>query len=302
MTVRRPPIPAMLVAAVLAVACGEAEIPLAVDNFADRANDTQHIYDELTPAERNCIFSGEAKLDADLIVTGTGPLADAERTRAVQNSLDCVDDPASWEGWVALQSEAFAAGVGMGVELDAEEGRCLVAYLLDNTSDPARMFAVGDSQADFLIAADAIDACFDDENLSLLYGETVAYDDYGDDASLDLLHDGCRAGDAASCDLLFLLSGADTGYESIAASCGETVAAGGALCTAIEVDRSGYAVPGDPAYADLRDECASGDGVACDLYFRLAEIGSPEEEFGLTCGGAFPTGALPDCRTVLGDP
>ena len=36
---------------------------------------------------------------------------------------------------------------------------------------------------------------------------------------------------------------------------------------------------------DLRDSCASGDMAACDDLYRTSDVGSDEEEFGLTCGG-----------------
>ena len=48
----------------------------------------------------------------------------------------------------------------------------------------------------------------------------------------------------------------------------------------------------DPALDALWDACAAGDGEACDdLYFQ-SPIGSEYEEFGDTCGGRFPPGAV----------
>jgi len=51
--------------------------------------------------------------------------------------------------------------------------------------------------------------------------ETEPYT-YGDDPDLDLLWDGCAAGNAAACDQLYVASPASSAYEQFGATCGGT--------------------------------------------------------------------------------
>ncbi len=56
---------------------------------------------------------------------------------------------------------------------------------------------------------------------------------------------------------------------------------------------------GDPALDALAQECFDGSGTACDDLFFQTEAGSPEKDYGNTCGGRFD--ASPGlCSTAIG--
>lgn len=59
-------------------------------------------------------------------------------------------------------------------------------------------------------------ATFDPANPGVL----ATVDDYGDDPELDVLWDGCEAGDLLDCDDLYFQSPIDSGYEAYGATCG----------------------------------------------------------------------------------
>jgi hypothetical protein len=44
----------------------------------------------------------------------------------------------------------------------------------------------------------------------------------------------------------------------------------------------------DPYFDGLWDDCAAGDGQACDTLFQESPVDSEYEEFGASCGGRFP--------------
>lgn len=277
-------------------------MPVAVDDFTSRVSETQHVYAELTEEERSCVFRREAEeLDVDLIINGIGAAADDERAQAARIGLECVEDPSSWDGWIQVQADSFAAGIGQGVEFGDDEGKCLVVYALENSSDPARLFAVGDRPSDIDILLEGANRCLTEQNLALLYGEETAFLAYGDDRALDTLYDSCGNGDDASCDLLYLLSGAGSEYAAYAETCGETGELGGEWCTGLAVDSEGFAVESSAAFVAVRQACIDGDPVSCDLVYTMAAFGSEAESFGFTCGERFPLGANPNCRTSMAD-
>ena len=296
---------ATILVGLVAASCGETPIDLpdsaAANDFSDRVGENQFIYEELSERERDCIFEREAdEIDLSLLVTWFGAAADAERTKAVQIGLDCVDEPAEWDGWVQFQADQLEVGLGQGIEMSTSEGSCVIAYALENAQNPARLFAVGDDMGDIERLVESLEECLSERNLSLFYGTEVVFDDYGDDPSLDALYEACDDGEMVSCDLLYALSGVDTGYEAFAESCG-----GGSpvsdLCTGIELSSKGSPVFGDARYGQLRDDCGAGDGVSCDLLFNISDFGSDLEDFGFSCGERLPLGGNPDCRTSMAD-
>ncbi|MFQ5557678.1 MAG: hypothetical protein ACE5GB_09270 [Acidimicrobiales bacterium] len=123
---------------------------------------------------------------------------------------------------------------------------------------------------------------------------------YGDDPDLDALYDECAAGDSAACDELYLTSPIESEYERFGLTCGDTVASEiGGYCEA-----GGPPLTyGDDAFLDgLQDDCAAGDGAACDDLWAFSLIGSDYESFAATCGGRVPDsgGAHPDCTNAIG--
>ncbi|WP_298806308.1 hypothetical protein [uncultured Pseudokineococcus sp.] len=130
---------------------------------------------------------------------------------------------------------------------------------------------------------------------------------YGDNPVLDALWDDCEAGDGLACDDLFDSSGFGTAYETFGLTCGKrfTEASAPEWCedeldgaTRVRDD----ARPADDAVLDrLRDGCAEGDGVDCDELYALAEEGSDDERFGVTCGERYSELRAPDfCAEALG--
>lgn len=55
----------------------------------------------------------------------------------------------------------------------------------------------------------------------------------------------------------------------------------------------------DPELEALAEDCHDGDGEACDTLFFQADVDSPEEEYGNTCGGRFDE-SPGLCATALG--
>lgn len=64
-----------------------------------------------------------------------------------------------------------------------------------------------------------------------------------------------------------------------------TTPAGGAPPVAGEADQPPSIA--DPELATLAQDCFDGSGTACDELFFDTEVGTPEEEYGNTCGGRF---------------
>ncbi len=147
----------------------------------------------------------------------------------------------------------------------------------------------------------AFEACLTETNLALIHGEAVAFDNYGDDPRLDLLHDECGAGGERVCDLLYFVSSVGSGYEAFAADCGGRVPTSAEFCSdAVLFDEFGQPVTGHPGTIALEADCLSGDATACDLLFWIMPVGSDLEALGYSCGGILPLGGVPDCRTSLG--
>jgi hypothetical protein len=55
---------------------------------------------------------------------------------------------------------------------------------------------------------------------------------------------------------------------------------------------------GDEAIDAMLQECADGNGVACDQAYALTEVGSDAEAFADTCGGTEDAGSI--CASILG--
>lgn len=151
----------------------------------------------------------------------------------------------------------------------------------------------------------------DDWGQGLPAPEDAAPNAYGDDASLDALHDACGAGDMVACDDLYWNSPYGSPYEQFATTCGDTETeptfGGCALPDALpdeDVTPEESDVPDEPDVVDepempdepmvygddsdldaLYDACSAGDMVACDNLYLTAPVGSEYEEFGMTCGG-----------------
>jgi len=137
---------------------------------------------------------------------------------------------------------------------------------------------------------------------------TIEGGNHGDDPALDALWASCEDGDMAACDELYMASPFDSEYELFGDTCGERKEAGtDVLCVVTfgdgtetdtdadtDTDTSGepFTYGDDPALDALWEACEGGDGAACDDLFWEAPAGSEYEDFGYTCGGREPDGAV----------
>jgi len=131
------------------------------------------------------------------------------------------------------------------------------------------------------------------ENLSL-QGEDLGYSFYGDDPTLDELHDGCAAGSLADCDMLFLVSDFGSEYENMAVSCGGLVD---------EVDPTETCMIALQDFSEgeaLARQCDSGFFIACDAYFIVTVVGSEEEALAASCGGIRESNVTTPCWIAYG--
>ncbi|MEO1062237.1 MAG: hypothetical protein AAFZ07_12525 [Actinomycetota bacterium] len=106
---------------------------------------------------------------------------------------------------------------------------------------------------------------------------------YGDDAALDLLWDECAAGLSDSCDELYFVSPIGSEYEDFGSTCGQTRTATLGGCSLID-EGAAFGYGDDPVLDALWDDCANGDGAACDDLYFDSPLGSAYETFGETCG------------------
>lgn len=150
-------------------------------------------------------------------------------------------------------------------------------------------------------------------------GDPTAPEGLGDDPDYQPLAEACFAGDLAACDDLYVNSPIGSDYEAYAQSCGGRLAPQDAVnggCAerfgdpgAGDDPGDGPAVlepqpppsPSDPAFQPLVDACFGGDMQACDDAYIESDIGSPEEAYGLSCGGRRPdTDTVQSCAIQFG--
>ena len=94
-----------------------------------------------------------------------------------------------------------------------------------------------------------------------------------DQETLDEQYRLCADGDMQACDDLYFNAPFDSEEEAFAKRCGNTAETEfGGNCANLNTD--------------YRSDCAAGDMEACDFLFFLSDVGSDDEEFGRTCGGA----------------
>ena len=102
---------------------------------------------------------------------------------------------------------------------------------------------------------------------------------YGSDPTRDMLHDACEGGSMPDCDMLYLLSEANSEYGEQAVTCG-------GRNEPIEDDTTCMVEYEDLAgFDELARQCESGFLVACDALYVVAPLRSPDEALAATCGG-----------------
>lgn len=149
--------------------------------------------------------------------------------------------------------------------------------------------APGDLEEQFDLVSEAVEAVVD---LDAEAVEDIDQDDLDDaaDAINDLTQEECDVDldidlDLPDPDELVEESEGDTGADG-AGTTDDTTGGGG----------------GSGEFDELIDDCGAGDMAACDELFQVTPVGSPEEEFGATCGGLVPVDeAVPgQCEAQFG--
>lgn len=239
----------------------------------------------------------EEDLDVEALVFEGGDAAVA----ILDVVLGCIDAPGEHEGLIRLVKAGMEGG-GMP-DLTDEEVGCLLEEVVERSDDPARTIGAMSQQEDLDLVLDAAERCFRAETYAEMSGaEGTGPQAYGDDERFDRMYDDCEAGDDRVCDLLYLQVSTGSDYEELAASCAGRSPEADTYCSAdVATDEEGFADPDAPGTRALEQDCRDGDLTACDLLYRIAPLGSDLEDLGYTCGGQLPVGALPDCRTRLGD-
>ncbi len=265
------------------------------DRFVEQVGDDFDTDQQLSGDEIACLDDSEVSPSS--LFGGT--MGRAETERLIGLFFECIDDPASFDPLVAGIVGSLELSIGNGLDIAADEGRCLLRRIMATAPDPAR--ALGNpSPQDVDRFVDAAQECLSADAFAALTGQS-GFTSYGDDPQLDALYDECDGGDDRACDLLYFRSAIGSEYEDLALDCAGRVPASDTSCSVdAELDpATGYLDPDGDGAAALVADCEAGDLLACDLLYSLAPVGSDVEQIGTTCGGRLNVPAVPDCRTVL---
>ncbi|MCC5952731.1 MAG: hypothetical protein JJU45_11615 [Acidimicrobiia bacterium] len=125
---------------------------------------------------------------------------------------------------------------------------------------------------------------------------------FGDNIYLDLLWAACEVGDVQGCNALYVVSALGSDYETFGFTCGERVDEGdmeGCLELLGPSNIVAAQTFGDDEFLDaLWLDCDAGDGVACELMYRISGEGSDYESLGATCGNRVPDTRPADCSSI----
>lgn len=294
----------LILALTLVVGCStlSEEEQARVDAAQEQAEEFGNTGDplaDLSDEQRQCFDEGTSDLDVAEVVADASTSGDAARAELYRVLIDCVPDITEVDSLQTTLTNNFSAGIG--VEISAAEGRCIVGYIVDNSSDPGRTIGDGSAVEDAEVAAAGIQECLTPENLDAVFGAAgTGPQSYGDDEYLDALYDECADGSDEACDLLFVDSVEGSEYRALAQDCARR-GNGIDWCTdGMEANEFGAMSAPAALVSRLFDECDTGNMTSCDLLDVSAELGSPEGAFGSTCGERIVGAALPNCRTRFG--
>jgi hypothetical protein len=154
--------------------------------------------------------------------------ADAEAAQAdAEAALDEQQQRA--DDYEAAAADFLAISFGEGLGLDEEDAQCVGQGLVDSMGPDALASLASAAQAATPgsdVAAFGVELMRVAEDCGI---DPEAFDDepsasdafaYGDDPALDALYDQCAAGDAVSCDTLYVESPQGSEYEQFAGTCG----------------------------------------------------------------------------------
>lgn len=317
---RRPAVGLLCCIALSAAACSAApdsmqaaldEAPRSTDpaDYRDEVLETldeartRPPLDDAAPDDLDCVIDTmiDAGLDPDdLFLDTTEQEEIASRAEAHSRIIyGCIPDLHGLDSWVEFQAGAFAVGAGTEMRISIDEMRCMLDEVWESSHDPIRTLSRADDPGDVDLILAAVDRCFTQENIDLLYDGQGA--DRGDHDDLDALDDACKAGDDRACDLLYIVATPGGSYEATAVDCaGRGVELNGSCSPELRLDEDLTAADDDPGVVALSADCLDGDWLACDLLFQISRAGSTSEHLAYTCGNRIGLGGLPNCRTRLG--
>jgi len=299
--------------AMLAAACG-----------SDSSTSTSAL-DELTAGEAACYNAEFDRLGLDMdeiLSTAVAELSDSERQASLDIAAACegadgvldtdadTTDGTSYDDLSPLE-QAFVDGMTEAGVSEAA-GICVLGALQDDgfTIEELAGFGLSGEEPPMEMMS-AIFSCGDElfEDLEDFsdFGEFDSdVNTYGDDATLDALWDACEQGDGQACDDLYFQSPLGSEYESFGDTCGGQVLDSPVFSCVDELSDTDGGEPvaggsyGDDAGLDaLWDDCAAGDGWACDDLFFDSPFDSEYELFGDTCGEQATAGTV-YCAVFLG--
>lgn len=292
---------ALAVTMLALAACGSgrsAEEQVAIQQAMDRSGWTR----DLPREQRDCVEERlrDSDLDPERVVLDAS--ATDDREQVAQHLLDCVPRLYEVDSFVQMITDSFEQSLPGNVQIPLSEGRCFVRRVIEGSDRPARMLSAFDRPEDADLALESMEWCFGPDTMAAITGTGPdSPTTYGDDPTLDDLHDECVDGDDRACDLLFWLAPEIGEYADTANDCGGRGLGDRVSCSPEgTVDASGVAPEDSVGAQQLRRDCGGGDLMACDLLYWISPFGSDNEEFGFTCGGRLPMGGAPTCRTALG--
>lgn len=153
-------------------------------------------------------------------------------------------------------------------------------------------------EAYFRYAFDPVEGCLSPQEIVALGDGAADPDapmDYGSHAVLDMLHDGCRAGSLADCDMLWFESPVGSEYEELAETC-----AGRNAPLDFNVDLCQFHHGDLSEMNAVQSQCQEGFFTACDLLYIMSDIGSSQEQVGATCGGRRSASQTLPCSVEFG--
>jgi hypothetical protein len=204
--------PAAALAALVSVAllsgCGDDGLDVSDTEAAALAALTE---DDLSTDEQRCLLGGLIETGIDPVEVVDGTLAADQDATMLAVTVECIDDLTRIPAFV----DSFIAGAAEeGVTLTPDQARCAIGSLGED----------GD-------AAAAIADC-----ITIDDGDAVTY---GDDAVLDLLWDGCTAGNNQICDELFQVAAPGSGYAEHGRTCAGRLPGGDGFECFAELDDPG---------------------------------------------------------------
>lgn len=230
--------------------------------------------------------------DSDPEEADTDDTSDTSETTETTESTTTTAASVALEDWIAQADEICAAA---GDDIDAlgepttadELAELLPGFIEIATSEHADLEGLGEPEEEAEAVTELLDLA--QQRIDLLQQAADDIEAGGDPqevvnsvaTEIDALQ--AQAADVAAD--LGLVECADAGTSGTSS----TTSGGGT---------EDVPTTGDAAIDAMLQDCAAGNGVACDQAYALTEVGSDAEAFADTCGGTEESGTI--CASILG--